>query len=178
MTKLSGNKNATTWKPEHDAALKEHRANGYSVSQVATAINEEFQTSYTRNAAMGRMHRLGMSSPMVVKSVKPKAPEKPRHRPGRYKPVADRDLQKARPMKFNQSWSPSEPYVPCCDEMEPGTLTLLEVADIDGCRWPTGDGSESQPYRFCGALKFEGTSYCPTHAGAAVRYDVYVRRAG
>jgi GcrA cell cycle regulator len=42
------------WAPEHSDALRQHLARGLSFSEVAKAINSTFNTSYSRNAALGR----------------------------------------------------------------------------------------------------------------------------
>jgi GcrA cell cycle regulator len=50
----------TGWAPEHSDALREYFANGMSFAKIARAINAKFQTSYSRNAAIGRAKRLGL----------------------------------------------------------------------------------------------------------------------
>jgi hypothetical protein len=46
----------------------------------------------------------------------------------------------------------------------PGGLKIEQLA-AHHCRWPTGDRA---PYRFCGHVKTEHSSYCHTHAELAL----------
>jgi GcrA cell cycle regulator len=50
----------TNWAPEHSAALSEYLAQGMSYSEIARAINAKFNTTYSRNAALGRAQRMGL----------------------------------------------------------------------------------------------------------------------
>jgi len=52
------------WATAHCDALREHFARGLSYSQIAGAINAKFGTCYTRNAALGRAKRMGLSGPI------------------------------------------------------------------------------------------------------------------
>ncbi len=51
------------WAPEHCDALRQYLANGMSYSEIADAINAKFNTAYSRNAAIGRARRMGLSGP-------------------------------------------------------------------------------------------------------------------
>ena len=51
------------WATEHCDALREHFAKGLSYAQIAGAINAKFGTGYSRNAALGRAKRMGLSRP-------------------------------------------------------------------------------------------------------------------
>lgn len=48
------------WAPEHDAKLTTLRDQGHSASEIAAAILLEFGVRYSRNAVLGRAHRLGL----------------------------------------------------------------------------------------------------------------------
>ena len=61
--KANGSMQANNWAPEHSMALCEFLARGMSFSAIAKAINDKFGTSYTRNAAIGRSKRMGLSGP-------------------------------------------------------------------------------------------------------------------
>jgi GcrA cell cycle regulator len=50
------------WPPSHSDALRDCLAEGMSFAEAADAINAKFETSYTRNAALGRAKRMGLSS--------------------------------------------------------------------------------------------------------------------
>jgi len=53
----------TDWAEEHSQALREYLQKGLSFSEIAKAINARFNTAYSRNAAIGRARRLGLSGP-------------------------------------------------------------------------------------------------------------------
>ena len=59
----------TNWAPEHSAALREHLAKGLSFSEIVKAINSKFSTSYSRNAALGRARRMGLTGEDRPKSL-------------------------------------------------------------------------------------------------------------
>src|ERR1019366_6912942 len=74
---------AANWEPEHCEALRQYLAKGMSFSEIADAINAKFKTAYSRNAAIGRARRLGLSGPDRPDS--PDSPDRvtdsPRHWP-------------------------------------------------------------------------------------------------
>ena len=53
----------STWEEAHSSALRELVGKGVPFSEIARALNERFGTAYTRNAAIGRARRLGLSVP-------------------------------------------------------------------------------------------------------------------
>src|SRR5882724_9154297 len=62
------------WPTEHDDALKEFFVQGMSFAKIAAEINARFRgASYSRNACIGRAHRLGLT-----KADKPKPKKAPR----------------------------------------------------------------------------------------------------
>ena len=66
------------WAPEHSDALRQHLARGLSFSETAKAINSKFNTSYSRNAALGRARRMGLTGddrPKPSLSAKPASPQ-------------------------------------------------------------------------------------------------------
>src|ERR1700760_3546324 len=54
----------STWVEAHSVALREYLDKGLSFSEIARALNQQFGTAYTRNAAIGRARRLGLSVPL------------------------------------------------------------------------------------------------------------------
>ena len=55
-----------SWEAAHSQALREYLAKGMSYSEIADAINARFGTAYSRNAAIGRAKRLGLSGARPV----------------------------------------------------------------------------------------------------------------
>jgi hypothetical protein len=79
----------TSWKnPAIIDALEAHAKKGYSASIIARKLNKKFRSSFTRNAVVGKLHRLGISkgSPDYIlppkkrkPKLKPVASDKPRN---------------------------------------------------------------------------------------------------
>lgn len=53
---------STNWPPAHSDALRKYFALGMSYAEIARAINAEFNTGYSRCAAIGRARRLGLAA--------------------------------------------------------------------------------------------------------------------
>jgi len=138
------------WTAEQDEALRKHRSLGLSSAQVAWAINQEFRTSYSRNAIIGRLYRLGVTTPMAVKPVR--------------KTAAPRKEPERKPRPAPPRLPPEEIELRAADVV-PRHLPLLELRP-DDCKYPYGNG----PFSFCGNSKAPGSSYCFEH-------DCLTRRA-
>jgi GcrA cell cycle regulator len=124
---------AGIWTPENIERLKSLDAQGYSTSLIA----ERF--GVTRNAVIGKMHRLGMSKPCAA----------------RRKPTVTR----ARPKPEKKPMFKLPQPVPVRPG-PPGGLDLLDLK-ADHCRYPIND---APPYRFCAAsVAFAGCPWCVSH---------------
>jgi GcrA cell cycle regulator len=144
-----GGPNNVTWTPAQDELCKAWLAAGFSRSQVAVKLNDEFQTRFTRCAVGGRAWRLKFQSPE-----RPKLGRKPRVQ--KYVP---------RPAKLA---APKPAEIMQCEEMVSMRLTLLEL-QADECRWPEGDGTGYPGHTFCGHQVIEGSSYCLGHEALSKR---------
>jgi len=136
------------WPEERCVALRFHLLGGnLSYSGIATALNNEFGTHYSRNSMIGKASRLGLSNSYMQKlSSLPKKPKKQQP----YKP-----RPKRQPM-FVQAGE----YIALeCKEVVSRGLSLLDL-EPTGCRYPTTDDA---PYLFCGNEQQNGFSYCPSH---------------
>ncbi len=148
-----------TWTDDRVELLKKLWADGLSASQIAGELG-----GITRNAVIGKVHRLGLSG-------RAKAPSSsvPRQR----KPRAASMFRAPRPMvRGNTALAmPAYDYDP---EPEPELLeniipigqrcTLLELND-EKCHWPIGDPGQPD-FFFCGG-KATGSPYCGYHARVA-----------
>jgi len=153
---------ANNWAPEHSAALREFLAGGMSFSAIAKALNQKFGTSYTRNAALSRSKRMGLTGPARAE----KRPERMldaqpagRKRSG--------TAGKAREVLVPESPAPAsrrpaEPVKLRCVGISPRLVSLLELKPAD-CRYPYGGDKEGEPIVFCGHPRREGSSYCTPH---------------
>jgi GcrA cell cycle regulator len=149
-----------TWTDDRVELLKKLWADGLSASQIAGELG-----GITRNAVIGKVHRLGLSgrakapSSSVPRQRKPRAPSMFR---------APRAM-----MRGNTALAmPAYDYEP---EPEPELLeniipigqrcTLLEL-DSEKCHWPIGDPGQPD-FFFCGGKTPNGNPYCGYHARIA-----------
>ena len=148
----------STWEEAHSLALRELVEKGMSFKEVARALNERFGTAYSRNAAIGRARRLGLSTPQTSGSGGVfAAPRKPDARKIvekrariQFKPPKPTTLERAAVLQLR------------CVAITPRHLTLIDL-EPDDCRYPYGGDAEGEPITFCGHPRREGSSYCPSH---------------
>ena len=148
------------WTEERVAILKKLWLEGLSASQIAKQLG-----GITRNAVIGKVHRLGLSgraAPSQPSRPAFKAPRPPR--PAVSAPLAPRRII---------SSSPVEPTLPTYVE-EPGSATVLTLG-AHMCKWPIGDPS-SDNFTFCGRRIDDG-SYCVEHARQAYQPQQKGRRS-
>ena len=150
---------SSNWAPEHCQALREYRARGMSYGQIAQALNAKFGTTYTRNAALGRGVRMGLSSS-----------ERPVRREDRYSGIRVPRRPKGRaaarrPAEGNEAAPATKPAKPVTLRsvgITPRLISLIELKAGD-CRYPYGGDKEGEPITFCGHPKLESSSYCGPH---------------
>jgi GcrA cell cycle regulator len=157
------------WTDERVATLKKLWLDGLSASQIAKQLG-----GVTRNAVIGKVHRLGLSgraapsqpSRPVFKAPRPARPATPQTIPRRtVEPVAT--LTVAAPMV-------SPPTLPAVLIEEPGTATVLTLG-AHMCKWPIGDPS-SDEFTFCGR-RASDSPYCIEHARVAYQVPQGKRKA-
>jgi GcrA cell cycle regulator len=149
----------STWEEAHSAALRELVAKGVPFSEIARALNERFGTAYTRNAAIGRARRLGLSVPQRADPAGPF--------PAAKKPDARRIHQKRARNLANSAGKPDTLERAAtlqlrCVAITPRHLALVDL-EADDCRYPYGGDVEGEPITFCGHPRREGSSYCVSH---------------
>ena len=139
------------WTDERVELLKKLWQDGLSASQIAKQLG-----GVTRNAVIGKVHRLGLSgraTPSKPQRTVFKAPRAAR--PAAPVIAAPRRIAEAAP----QQTAPVR-YI---DE-RPGTATVLTLG-AHMCKWPIGDPSLDN-FTFCGRRSDEGP-YCDEHASVA-----------
>jgi GcrA cell cycle regulator len=148
----------TNWAPEHSDALRQHLARGLSFSETVKAINSKFNTSYSRNAALGRARRMGLTGD---DRPKPSLPAKPANlqRIGESGSSESRTPAFHRPMPVFEKARPAKLR---CVEIEPRHLSVIELEHGD-CRYPYGGDEEGEAITFCGHPRRPGSSYCTPH---------------
>ena len=138
-----------------------------SFAESAIKINEQFGTAYTRNAVIGRAHRIELVSP-----TRARLPHKPR-KPQPYKPRPPRERSVTKIVEGGLGGR----RVQSTDVAEIGCVEiecLVPFADVTGCWYPTGDG----PFLFCDSKKLEGTRYCATHIALCTKQSKPARESG
>ncbi|HEY1225444.1 MAG TPA: GcrA family cell cycle regulator [Brevundimonas sp.] len=154
------------WTEDRVGALKKLWLEGQSASQIAKQLGG----GVTRNAVIGKVHRLGLSGRAA-----PSQPARATYRPTRPRvaapaqPSPPRRIEAAQPRPMAVAPTPPQPPIPDL----PGTATVLTLG-AHMCKWPIGDPS-SQEFSFCGRRASEGV-YCVEHARVA--YQPQVRKGG
>jgi len=149
------------WTEERVAELKKLWAEGHSASQIAKRLG-----SVTRNAVIGKVHRLGLSGRATPsrpvkrppRLARPKPQQMPRQARAGGAAVA---MREAAPQPLTEAEANIEPQRLPNGDM----VTVLTVKDTM-CKWPIGDPAESS-FGFCGHATQEGSPYCAEHARVA-----------
>jgi GcrA cell cycle regulator len=151
-----------SWTDERVELLRKLWAEGLSASQIA----HELANGITRNAVIGKVHRLGMSGRVKAASTVSSRPRMKSMRPAHPRlsaPMMRGNTALALRPQPMEAPQPIEEIVIPISEM----VTITELKE-SMCRWPVGDPTTVE-FRFCGAKKSAtGTSpYCPYHSRIA-----------
>ncbi|MFI4933903.1 MAG: GcrA family cell cycle regulator [Caulobacterales bacterium] len=152
------------WTDERVEILKKLWLDGLSASQIAKQLG-----GVTRNAVIGKVHRLGLSgraAPSHPSRPAFKAPRAPR--PMTMQPARPRSLE---PRAHHVPVVRPTPYV----EM-PGTATVLTLG-AHMCKWPIGDPA-SDDFSFCGRRASDEGPYCVDHARVAYQPPQARKKSG
>ncbi|HEY9011055.1 MAG TPA: GcrA family cell cycle regulator [Devosia sp.] len=177
------------WTDERVELLKKLWLEGLSASQIAGVLGE----GVTRNAVIGKVHRLKLSGRAKPASSAPRVRTAPRPAARRVaSPSAGRSLgggssaglggmMKSRPLpsgggaihgatalKISEEFETEVYTAPQVQELyipEDQRLTLLQLNEHT-CKWPIGDPL-SPDFYFCGQHSDEGRPYCEFHSRRA-----------
>ena len=149
-----------TWSDERVEQLKKLWEAGLSASQIAAELG-----NVTRNAVIGKVHRLGLSG-------RAKTPSSAAPRPRKVRP-AQQMMRVSRPVSrgntaLAQAFEVEIEADPIAhDNVVPMSqrLTLLELNEST-CHWPVGDPSNPE-FFFCGGKALTGLPYCAHHSRIA-----------
>ncbi|WOI56943.1 GcrA family cell cycle regulator [Palleronia sp. LCG004] len=179
-----------SWTDERVETLKRMWNEGQSASQIAKELG-----GVTRNAVIGKVHRLGLSNrngilekaieeETKVADVAPTPPPEPQPEP---EPEVEDEpeepsTQSASPPQSNRraiipAGQPLPPQ-PSANEISPEALasvreveksakklSLMELTERT-CKWPVGDPA-TENFWFCGLPTQAGKPYCEAHVGVA-----------
>ena len=132
-----------SWNDEKVAKLKELWGKGSTANQIAEIIG-----GLSRNAVIGKAHRLNLSSKVKGRSSNSAL--------GFQNSSEENNLKqkKGRKSKF-QSLIIEKDF-------EPENPKKLEELDEDSCKWPIGH-PEEEAFYFCGRSSLKDFSYCKLH---------------
>ena len=162
------NGNAPTWPAEDTAVL----LRSYEImSAGAVAALPELGGRYSRNAVIGKMHRMGLKKPRPL----PSADSIYRRKLRRRRAAGDQTVRAPSKKPRILTQKEPRPVAPEAIEIDPIQDTaadqmipigqhksLFDLRD-DECRFVVGDPHEAD-YFFCAAPVAAGLPYCPAHA--------------
>jgi GcrA cell cycle regulator len=156
---------AITWTDERVELLKKLWSDGLSASQIAAELGD----GVTRNAVIGKVHRLGLSGRGKAKAASAPRPRKATRAPSAPSPISPATrgnivLAPIRPAVVEEQsvavHVDEEVVVPLSER-----VTIMELRE-SMCRWPMGDPTKPD-FRFCGVRSVAGLPYCGHHARVA-----------
>jgi GcrA cell cycle regulator len=179
-----------SWTDDRVEVLKKMWGEGQSASQIAKELG-----GVTRNAVIGKVHRLGLSNragsssaATAKKEAKPKATSKTTSAPKTKVEPKTEPAIKPRPASEGKPNFPARrqiipagqplPPQPSANEISPEALAkvnevekkakkigLMELTERT-CKWPVGDPA-TEDFWFCGLPVQQGKPYCEAHVGVA-----------
>ena len=179
-----------SWTDERVELLKKMWGEGQSASQIAKELG-----GVTRNAVIGKVHRLGLSNrasgtstakaeakPKPAAKAEPKPKPAPKTEPARPEPPQQPKKEAAQPsVPARKAIIPAGqplPPQPSANEISPEALakvnevekkakklSLMELTERT-CKWPVGDPA-TDDFWFCGLPVQAGKPYCEAHVGVA-----------
>ncbi len=170
-----------SWTDERVETLKKMWSEGQSASQIAKELG-----GVTRNAVIGKVHRLGLSNRAGAAPAKPaKEKEKPAAETKAAAPAKEESAIQTAPERpttparrqIIPAGQPLPPQ-PSANEISPEALasvrevekkskkiSLMELTERT-CKWPVGDPA-TDDFWFCGLPTQAGKPYCEAHVGVA-----------
>jgi GcrA cell cycle regulator len=134
-----------------------------SASVIADKIFNEFGVVFTRNAVIGKVHRLKLTGQGAVGTVARKGEsKKPRQKPklapipAPKQPTVENFIQAVAPILAFAPLEEIEVAIPIT-----GRVTLEGLRSCH-CRWPCGDPRDEN-FSYCGDAAVPGKPYCAAH---------------
>lgn len=166
-----------SWTDERIATLKKMWKEGKSAAEIAKTLGK----GVTRNAVIGKAHRMGLSgrpSP-IKKSAAPKKEAAPKKATAKAAPARSKKATTPAAAPAAKNTAPAKEVEDVKifekDVVPPGGgVALLDLTERM-CKWPIGDPREDD-FTFCGLAIRVGTPYCPEHA--AMAYQTSSRNRG
>lgn len=149
-----------SWTDDRVEQLKKLWEAGLSASQIAAELG-----NITRNAVIGKVHRLGLSG--RAKSPSSAAPRQRKVRPAQHMMRINRPVSRGNTALAHAFEVEAEPDPIAYDNVVPMSqrLNLLELNEST-CHWPVGDPG-SPDFFFCGGKALNSLPYCAHHSRVA-----------
>ena len=132
-----------SWTRDREEKLKELWKKGHTASQIAEILGET-----TRNAVIGKAHRLKLAARAPAKGVKAEKKQVLSNKEVKNEKFISRKAR-FKSILLDKNFEPESPKT-------------LEQLEDKNCRWPIGHPDEKDFY-FCGRTPVEGFSYCKLH---------------
>ena len=158
------------WTEDRIEILKKLWSEGFSASQIANELG-----AVTRNAVIGKVHRLGLSGRAKAPMTQSQRPKKPATRQPQttQAPRAHSPLQIAGNTAIKIDTLPAiKPQI----DLRPKIYSLSEPPLVENagilelseqtCKWPVGDPGDNS-FHFCARRSDSGIPYCAYHARVA-----------
>jgi GcrA cell cycle regulator len=156
-----------TWSDDRVESLKKLWEAGLSCSQIAAELG-----GVTRNAVIGKVHRLGLGGRAKSPSSAAPRPRKARP-PVTYTPRVSKSSRALAELLDVDL----EPDLAAFDAVVPMSQRLsLSQLDESNCHWPVGDPT-SPEFFFCGGRSLTGLPYCAHHSRVAYQPAADRRRS-
>ena len=161
----------TGWSDDRVELLSKLWGEGLSASQIAAALGG----GVTRNAVIGKVHRLGLSgrakpgAGAAARPAKARPTAAPAQLEGGRTPPRDPEQLMRPTLVADQRWEVDQVEIP-----ESQRVSIMELRDST-CRWPLGDPSKPD-FAFCGGRAVAGLPYCGHHCRIAYQPAAERRR--
>lgn len=160
------------WTEERVELLGKLWGDGLSASQIAGVLGG----GVTRNAVIGKVHRLGLAGraksggqPAAARKPKPRQVTAPSLEAGQVQPDEPPEAEPAPRMPVSHAAPSQAVAIPVSQR-----VSILDLRDTM-CRWPLGD-PQSADFGFCGARSATGLPYCHDHCRIAYQPAAERRR--
>jgi len=172
-----------SWTDERVDVLKKMWGEGQSASVIAKELG-----GVTRNAVIGKVHRLGLSNRVTSTTAKPAAKDKakagmkakPAVPAAPLKPILTPETVRITPPAVRKIIPAGQPLPPQPSANEISPEALAKVSEVEKtakrislmeltektCKWPVGDPA-TDDFWFCGLAVKTGKPYCEAHVGVA-----------
>ena len=162
------------WTEDRVATLTKLWADGLSASQIAKQLG-----GVTRNAVIGKVHRLGLSGrakptkpktaaaaprraaskPAATRAAKPAASPKPAAVESKAKTAKSSEASRAQLTVPTEAPTEAKP-------LKDGSYATILTLTEHMCKWPIGDPT-AEEFRFCGRKTEPEEPYCTPHSMVA-----------